>query len=286
MSDVPREALAGVHLFTELSPDALAKLAALMEARTVAAGGTIFLAREPGDALYVIVRGRVRIWLQDEDAHSVTLSELGAGDFFGELAVIDGEPRSANASAIEDCTLGCLARHVCEAFLLEHPRVALDVIRGLGARLRQTDSLVAGRAARNANVVHQEHLSALDRVAIAITDKVGSFGFFLTIAAWTLLWTGYNLLASLVPALHWRAFDPFPAFVAYLLISNVIQIMLMPLIMVGQNIQGRHAETRAQLDFEINQKAEREVTTTLVLLERQTALMHRLMRHLDCPVAD
>ncbi len=286
MSDVAPETLAASHLFKELSPEALAKLAGLTEARTVSAESTIFLAREPGDTMYVIGQGRVRIWLQDADAHRVTLSELGPGDFFGEMAVIDRDVRSANASTIETCTLGCLRRQVFEAFLLEHPSAALDVIRGIGGRLRQTNTLVAGRVARNANEVHQEKLSTLDRVAIAITSKVGSFGFFLAIAAWTLLWTSYNMLASLVPGLHWHAFDPFPAFVAYLLISNVIQIMLMPLIMVGQNIQGRHAETRAQLDFEINQKAEREVTTTLVLLERQTELMHRLMRHLDCRTAD
>jgi len=85
------------------------------------------------------------------------------------------------------------------------------------------------------------------------------------------LWTGYNILASEVPALHWPAFDPFPAFVAYLLISNVIQILLMPLIMVGQNLQGRHSETRAELDFEVNQKAEKEVMATL--LHRKAAIM-------------
>ena len=68
-----------------------------------------------------------------------------------------------------------------------------------------------------------------------------------------MLWTGYNILALEARALHRPAFDPFPAFVAYLLISNTIQILLMPLIMVGQNLHGRHAETRAELDFEINQ---------------------------------
>jgi len=138
----------------------------------------------------------------------------------------------------------------------------------------------------NANTVHEKSLTALDRLAIAITDKVGSIGFFLIIVGWTVLWTGYNILASEVPALHWRAFDPFPAFVAYLLISNVIQILLMPLIMVGQNLQGRHSETRAELDFEINQKAEKEVMAILLHLEHNTELLLRLMQHLDCRVPE
>ena len=138
----------------------------------------------------------------------------------------------------------------------------------------------------NANDVYQQGLSPLDKLAAAITDKVGSMGFFLLILTWTILWTGYNILASEVPALHWKSFDPFPAFVAYLLISNVIQILLMPLIMVGQNVQSRHSEIRAQLDFEINQKAEKEIVVILKHLEHNTDLMIHLMRHLQCQVAD
>jgi len=139
---------------------------------------------------------------------------------------------------------------------------------------------------RNANDVHGENLSRLDRFALAITDRVGSIGFFLLIVGWTVLWCGYNLAASTIPALHWRAFDPFPAFVAYLLVSNVIQLLLMPLIMVGQNLQGRHAETRAQLDFEINMKAEQEIMIVLRHLEHNTELLLQLMKHLECRVTE
>ncbi|GAC1549479.1 MAG: hypothetical protein NVS2B7_25500 [Herpetosiphon sp.] len=135
---------------------------------------------------------------------------------------------------------------------------------------------------KNANVVHREGLNALDRLALTMTNRVGSIGFFLVILVWTVIWTGYNFLASAVPRLGWVAFDPFPAFVAYLLMSNVIQILLMPLIMVGQNLQGRHAETRAQLDFEINQKAEVEILVVLHQLEHNTDLLLQLMRHLNC----
>jgi CRP-like cAMP-binding protein len=286
MPEAERPTLAAIPLFAQLSPPDLAKLSSLMTTTSRRAGDTIFLAAEPGDSLFVITGGRIRIWISDADADDVTLSELGPGDFFGEMAVVDGGTRSANATALEDSTLGVLRRQEFQEFLIEHPQAALDVIRGIGARLRQTNQLVIQRATRNANLVHEQSLSALDRVAMAITAKVGSFGFFLIIATWTVLWTGYNMLASLVPALHWHAFDPFPAFVAYLLISNVIQIMLMPLIMVGQNLQGRHSETRAELDFEINQKAEREVTATLLHLERNTELLLRLLTHLNCRVSD
>ena len=141
---------------------------------------------------------------------------------------------------------------------------------------------MTGKIVRNANQVHGENLSRLDRAAMWVTERIGSVGFFLIILVWTVLWTGYNLAATKFPALGWKAFDPFPAFVAYLLISNVIQILLMPLIMVGQNLQGRHTETRAQLDFEINQKAEAEVVAILEHLEHNTELLLTLMRHLNC----
>jgi uncharacterized membrane protein len=139
---------------------------------------------------------------------------------------------------------------------------------------------------KNANEQYQNELKPLDKLAVSITDRVGSMGFFLIILTWTILWCGYNILASEVPALGWKSFDPFPAFVAYLLISNVIQILLMPLIMVGQNVQGRHSEIRAELDYEVNQKAEKEVMAILNHLEHNTDLLLKLMKHLECRVSD
>lgn len=139
---------------------------------------------------------------------------------------------------------------------------------------------------RNVNAMHQESLTPLERVALVITTHVGTMGFFLLIFSWTVLWTGYNILATEIPSLHWKAFDPFPAFVAYLLVSNVIQIMLMPLIMVGQNLQGRHSELRAENDFEVNVKAEQEIETILHHLEFQNAVLITMLEKLGVNVQD
>ena len=121
----------------------------------------------------------------------------------------------------------------------------------------------------NVNIELERKLTLLERMAVFITEKVGTMGFFLLILTWTVVWCGYNILASMVPALHWKAFDPFPAFVAYLLMSNVIQILLMPLIMVGQNIQGRHSELRAEHDLQVNLRAEQQIELILLHLEDQ-----------------
>jgi uncharacterized membrane protein len=121
-----------------------------------------------------------------------------------------------------------------------------------------------------------ESFTRLDRVAVVITDRIGTMGFFFMIAGWTVIWCGYNILASKAPSLHLHAFDPFPAFVAYLLISNVIQIMLMPLLMVGQNLQGRHSEARAENDYQVNQKAFADTEKILKQLEAQAEQMLRI----------
>jgi uncharacterized membrane protein len=127
------------------------------------------------------------------------------------------------------------------------------------------------------NEEHDKSLKILERVAVWVTDRVGTMGFFLLILVWTVLWCGYNIVASEVPALHWKAFDPFPAFVAYLLMSNVIQILLMPLIMVGQNLQGRHSEMRAERDLNVNIKAEEEIEVILMHLEQQQRILMQLV---------
>lgn len=137
------------------------------------------------------------------------------------------------------------------------------------------------RPVTNVNQTHSEQLSRLEVFALKVTNHIGSPQFFLIILGWTILWTGYNILATMVPALGWKSFDPFPAFVAYLLISNVIQILLMPLIMVGQNLQSRHAELRAENDFEINVKAETEIKEILLRLERHQALMEDILSKID-----
>jgi uncharacterized membrane protein len=128
---------------------------------------------------------------------------------------------------------------------------------------------------RNVNQDLANGLTRLDRVALWVTIRVGSMGFFLIIFVWTLLWLGWNLL---VPAN--LQFDPPMAFVFWLFISNVIQILLMPLIMVGRNVQGRHAELRAEHDLEVNVKAEDEIEVILRHLEYQNTLLVAMLAKL------
>ncbi len=129
---------------------------------------------------------------------------------------------------------------------------------------------------KNVNVEHKKSLSRLERFAVWITNKVGSMGFFIIVFGWTIGWLGWNTLGP-----KGLRFDPFPAFVLWLFLSNVLQIFLMPLIMIGQNLQGRHAEARAESDFDVNVKAEKEIETILLHLEQQNDLILKILQHLE-----
>jgi uncharacterized membrane protein len=128
------------------------------------------------------------------------------------------------------------------------------------------------QAPRDVNKEFSEQLTRIDRFAVWITDRVGTMRFFLFIFVWTVLWLGWNLLAP-----KRLQFDPPMGFVFWLFISNLIQLMLMPLIMVGQNIQGRHAEARAENDLEVNIRAEEEIEIVLQHLEYQNNILMAMM---------
>lgn len=109
----------------------------------------------------------------------------------------------------------------------------------------------------------------LNRLALWITLRVGSMGFFVAIFLWTLIWLSWNILAP--KAIR---FDPFPGFVLWLFISNMIQLFLMPLILIGQNLQAKESDERAKNDYRINLKAEEEI-------QEIKATLKSILKHLD-----
>ena len=97
-------------------------------------------------------------------------------------------------------------------------------------------------------------VTPLNRLALWITEHVGTMQFFLVIFAWTVIWLFWNMFAP-----KSMRFDPYPGFVLWLFISNMIQLFLMPLIMIGQNLQGHGADERAKNDYKVNLRAEKEI---------------------------
>ena len=128
----------------------------------------------------------------------------------------------------------------------------------------------------NPNEEYFKSLSKLDKMAIFVTNRIGTMGFFVIVFSWTAFWLGWNILAP-----RELRFDPYPAFVMWLFISNIVQILLMPLIMFGQNLQNRHAEERAEADFEVNLRAEKEIETILQHLENQNESIVEILKRLE-----
>jgi len=130
--------------------------------------------------------------------------------------------------------------------------------------------------AKNINVIHRSRMSKMDKLALLITQRIGTMGFFFIILAWTIIWLGWNILAP-----KNLKFDPFPAFVLWLFISNLIQLHLMPLLLIGQNVQGKHAELRAEHDFETDKKAEKEIEAILMHLANQQKLILQILKKIE-----
>lgn len=125
---------------------------------------------------------------------------------------------------------------------------------------------------KNINIEHFEKFTALEKTALYITEKIGTMGFFFILLIWTAIWLIWNTLMP--DNLH---FDPFPAFVLWIFISNMLQLFLLPLLMIGQNLQGRHSEARAENEFKTNLKAEKEIEIIIQHLENQNEILMEIL---------
>ncbi|MCC6176771.1 MAG: Crp/Fnr family transcriptional regulator [Chloroflexi bacterium] len=145
----PVDALASVPLFAGLSASDAERLAAALRARRYTRGETILLEGDVGASLGIIADGRVKITLTDANGREVVLNVYGPGEFFGEFALLDGEPRSANAIAQDACLLYWLHRDDFLGFLDAHPRAAATLLAVLSRRLRHTTRIVQEAAFRD-----------------------------------------------------------------------------------------------------------------------------------------
>ncbi len=131
-----------VPLFSQLEPAELERVTEISRERTYPRNSVILFEDDPGDALYVVAEGQVKVVLIGEDGREVILSVLGEGEFFGEMALIDDEPRSAHVIAMEDSTLLVLRREDFQGILKQTPSIALALLRELSRRLRRVDEKV------------------------------------------------------------------------------------------------------------------------------------------------
>lgn len=259
------EALRSVPLFGALDDAATRELRSLLKVRHAKSGTVLFRAGDSGDAMYLIESGRVRISVKDEDKEDVTLAELAGGDFFGEMSIIDGKQRSADARVTEEARLAVLPRDKFLAFVRSNPDVALEMLGAVTERLRRTDDLLRRRVSRNVNEEQEARSTMADRAADMLAEFGGSWKFILTAMGLILFWIALNSYILIM------RFDPMP-FQMLNLVLAVIAGLQAPIIMMSQNRQGQKDRLRADLDFQVNLKNElslAEVLRRLDLLESE-----------------
>jgi CRP/FNR family cyclic AMP-dependent transcriptional regulator len=135
-----------VPLFASFPDDQLRMLATVVTRRSAPRSNTIMATGGPTDSLYIVLSGRLKVMMSDSDGKEVILSILGAGEFFGEMGLIDDEPRSASVVTIEPCELLQLAKRDFKKSLAENFELAMAVLRGLVRRLREADRKIGSLA--------------------------------------------------------------------------------------------------------------------------------------------
>ncbi len=131
-----------VSLFAELADEDVRGLMAVARRRTFRAGETIFHRDDPGQVLYVIKEGKVKISLISPDGQEISLVVFGKGEYFGEFALIDGLPRSADAIALEKVECYTLQRSDFQKAIMKNPQIAIQVMEVLSKRLRIADQMI------------------------------------------------------------------------------------------------------------------------------------------------
>jgi len=262
------ETLRQVPLFESLDTEAANELCELLESLDAKAGAVLFRTGDVGDAMYIIEEGKVRICVRAKDGHEVTLTELESGDFFGEMVLLDGKPRSADARVAEDARLAVLSREHFLSFVRSNPNVALEMLTALANRLRHTDELLRHTATRNVNVEEAAQLTLADRAADLIAEFGGSWKFIIAAVLFVNIWVWINMWLAWMGKIN---FDPYP----FLLLStaiNVLSVLQAPIILMSQNREAHKDRLRAEIDYQVNLKNELALNE---ILERLRALEHK-----------
>jgi CRP/FNR family transcriptional regulator, cyclic AMP receptor protein len=171
-----------VDIFANLSEEDAQELMAVARKRSFRAGEVIFHRDDPGQVLYVIKEGKVKIALISPDGQEISLVVFGKGECFGEFALLDGEPRSADAIALDKVECYTLQRSDFQNAIMKHPTIAIQVLEVLSRRLRKTDQMVEnlifldvyGRVAKKLLELANEHGVKVDdgtRIEVRLTQQ-------------------------------------------------------------------------------------------------------------------
>jgi CRP/FNR family transcriptional regulator, cyclic AMP receptor protein len=240
-------------LFALLDEQERRTLAEIIDVVNFDKGATIFSFGDVGDTLYIVQSGAVQVFVENYEGSKIILGENTRGDIFGEISLLDGGPRTATAVATDDTQLFALERQDLLDLITKHPHAAMDLLTVVGRRLRATDEMLRTHVAKNVNEEEEEMMTFGERLADRVAAFGGSWTFIIFFGAILLSWVALNTIA-----LHDKGFDPYPYILLNLFLSMIASLQA-PVIMMSQNRQGSKDRLKADLDYEVNLKAELEV---------------------------
>lgn len=261
--------LSEVPLFKLLDEQERATLAAVLDLRPVTKGEVLFHTGEPGDRMFVVRQGTIELFTKDKMGQKIVLETPGPGEQFGELALFDGGARTASAAVLEDGEVLTLDREDLLGFVRRHPEAGLDMLAIMTRRIRETNARLANMTARNVNEEMEERLTPLQRTVDWIAAFSGSIPFLLLHVALFAVWIVWNTL--LFP------FDPYPFGLLTMAVS-LEAIVLSVLVLLSQSRQSAKEHIRADIEYDVNVKAELEVAH---LHEKVDLLMESTAARLD-----
>jgi len=251
------ELLRSIPLFEGLAEDDLQVLATSVTSKPFKAGQLIFNQGDAAGEMYIVADGHVNIHLPGDGSMRVSLKDIARGEYFGELALFDDKPRSASALATTEAVLLELTRDTLSSYIERRPRAAMAILRTMSERLRETNTLLSERAAKNVVKEMEDNLSWSDRLADKVAELNGSWAFIIALLGLTVLWTVVNSHGLLKDP-----FDVYP-FVFFNLLLAILVALQGPLIVMSQNRQTLKDRAQAETDFKVNLKNELNIETIL-----------------------
>lgn len=265
-----------VSLFQFLDDRERAELAGQMRLVRLRPDEVLFQIGEPGDALFVIRSGELEIFFKNDTGERIVLEVATKGDFVGELSLLDRGSRSASVVAKVDSEVLSLDRNGLERFLAVRPQAAMDILAAMGRRLRVSSERLRHTATRNVNEEVADHRSRVEKAADWIAEFAGSISFL----GLHVVWFGVWLLINSIKIPGVPQFDPFP-FGFLTLTVSLEAIFLSVFVLLSQNRQAAKERVRADVEYDVNLKAEMEIAHLHEKVDRLTADMLRAFERLE-----
>jgi CRP/FNR family transcriptional regulator, cyclic AMP receptor protein len=270
--------LRSIPLFAKLSTEDRNALATLLKPRQFSANQPVFWIGERGEDMFIVQYGKVRLSYTDEAGRDVTLAQVGPGAFFGELSILDGGPRTATARTATETTLLSLDRGGFYDFIEKHPAAALHIIATLGHR--QRENLDRLRGVGNVNEQVEQQTTPLQRLVDRAAAIAASGRFLIGV----LIFLGVCIIVQTFITRRYRPdlihasgfpVDSPPYFFWLGFMVGLVSFLLTIFVLNSQRRQAERDRIRADMEYQVNLKAQLEIMQLHQKMDRLAALMEK-----------